>query len=114
MTKGPILQEIWDNLSEERKQRIKKNAARKMEAYRNLQDVRNAVGLTQVDLTERLNKTQGGISRIEKTSDLLFSTLKEYIEAVGGKLDLTVTLPGKSPMPLTGLGDLIEHERRPE
>ena len=39
---------------------------------------------------------------------MLISTLRSYVKAVGGKLNLTVEFPDKPPVFLAGLGDLIE------
>ena len=109
MNKGPILQNIWDKIPEERKKEIESRAAQKIEAYHNLQQLRTEAGLTQAKVSAELEMSQGNVSRLEKSSDMLLSTLRQYVEAIGGKLNLTVELPNKPPIPLTGLGDLIEH-----
>lgn len=110
MTKGPVLQKIWDDLPEEEKKLIKARAAEKIEEYRTLQELRQAAGLTQARVSKELNIPQSNISRLEKNSDMLLSTLQSYIEAIGGKLNLTVELPNKPPIALTGLGDLLDVE----
>ena len=46
MTKGPILQKIWDRLPEERKTRIQERAKKKIAEYHILQQFRKEVGLT--------------------------------------------------------------------
>ena len=51
---------------------------------------------------------QCNVSRLERSSDMLLSTLRSYVEAIGGKLNLTVELPNKPPIVLAGLGDLID------
>lgn len=48
---------------------------------------------TQVAITERLKIPQGAVSRMEKRSDLLLSTLREYVGALGGKLELRAVFP---------------------
>lgn len=108
MTKGPILQNIWAGLSEERKQRIQDRAESLEAEYLTLQELRQNAGLTQAQLSEALGMPQSNVSRLEKSSDMLLSTLRSYIEAMGGTLNLTVQLPDSSPITLTGLGDLIE------
>ncbi len=108
MTKGPLLQAVWDELSQERQEKIKARAVEKIQAYENLQKLRQAVGLTQVKVSKELKMSQGNVSRLEKSSDMLLSTLQRYIEAMGGKLHLTVELPNQSPISLTGFADLIE------
>ncbi|MEM8832150.1 MAG: XRE family transcriptional regulator [Cyanobacteria bacterium P01_G01_bin.19] len=108
MTKGKILQNIWDEIPPERRNAIEARAAEKIKSYRDLQALRSAVGLTQAEVSEALNIPQGNVSRLEKNSDMLLSTLQKYIEAVGGKLKLTVELPNQPPIALTGFSELIE------
>jgi transcriptional regulator with XRE-family HTH domain len=113
MTKGEILQDIWDNLPSERKKNIEARAVARIKAYRSLQELRSAAGLTQEKVSEALNMPQGNVSRLERNSDMLLSTLQKYVEAVGGKLSLTIELPNQPPITLTGLGDLIDHSPSP-
>ncbi|MCP5420187.1 MAG: XRE family transcriptional regulator [Gammaproteobacteria bacterium] len=107
MTKGPLLQTIYENLPESRKQRIQ-DRANKLEAeYRTLHDLRQQAGLTQAAVSKAMKMPQSNVSRLERNSDMLISTLRIYVEAMGGKLNLTVELPNKPPVILSGLGDLI-------
>ncbi|MEO8899861.1 MAG: transcriptional regulator, partial [Candidatus Dormibacter sp.] len=41
------------------------------------------------EIAEALDVTQGNISRVEHAADLYVSTLARYVEALGGKLELT-------------------------
>ena len=61
--------------------------------------------LTQARLSKKLKIGQEGVSRIEKRTDLYISTLRNYVEGVGGKLKLVVELPGRPPVILSGLGE---------
>jgi len=58
MTKGTILQELWDGLPESRKKKIKARATDRIEAYRTLQDVRKIAGLTQARVSKKLDMPQ--------------------------------------------------------
>lgn len=49
---------------------------------------------------------QGNVSKVEKRTDMLLSTLREYVEAMGGTLELVARLPGRGPVKLEGLRDL--------
>ena len=51
---------------------------------------------TQVALAERLNIPQGAVSRMERRTDLLLSTLREYVGALGGRLELRAVFPDAS------------------
>jgi transcriptional regulator with XRE-family HTH domain len=113
MTKGPLLQEAWDRLPEDRKKTIQARADEKIAAYHSLQELRATAGLTQANVSEALNMSQSNVSRLEKGSDMLLSTLQKYVAAIGGKLNLTVELPDQAPISLTGFGDLIEPSNAP-
>jgi DNA-binding XRE family transcriptional regulator len=90
--------------SEETKQWVKQRASELIAEEMNLREVRRLRKLTQARLSKKLKIGQEGVSRIEKRSDLYISTLRSYVEGVGGKLKLVVELPDRAPLILTGLG----------
>jgi transcriptional regulator with XRE-family HTH domain len=98
------LDEILNEMSPERRARIEQ-LADEMRAEMNLREVRRLRKLTQARLSKKLKIGQEGVSRIEKRSDLYISTLRSYVEGVGGKLKLVVELPDRPPVILTGLGE---------
>ncbi len=72
-----------------------------------LKDLRKATGHTQEDLAIALDIGQGTISRIEKRSDMLVSTLQHYIESLGGKLQIVATFTDRPPILVERLGKKI-------
>lgn len=58
-----------------------------------LQELRQARQMSQERLAEILNTKQANISRIERRTDMYISTLRSYIEAMGGKLDIIARFP---------------------
>jgi transcriptional regulator with XRE-family HTH domain len=58
-----------------------------------LRDLRVARRKTQQQLAESLHVQQGTISKLENKSDLYLSTLRRYIEAMGGKLTILAQFP---------------------
>jgi transcriptional regulator with XRE-family HTH domain len=60
-----------------------------------LPEIRRAAGRTQVELATALGTRQGQISRIERQSDLLLSTLSAYLTALGADARLVVSVGGK-------------------
>ncbi|MDX5445517.1 MAG: helix-turn-helix domain-containing protein [Zoogloeaceae bacterium] len=70
-----------------------------------LKELRKAAGLTQDDLAATLCVGQDTISRLEKRSDLLLSTLRHYIESIGGELSLVATFPDRPAVVIDHLGD---------
>ena len=69
-----------------------------------LKDLRKAANQTQEDLAIALGVGQDTISRLEKRSDMLLSTLRQYVESIGGKLDIVATLPDRPPLLIDHLG----------
>ncbi len=72
----------------------------RVETYRRLMDavitlhrLREERGLTQVQVAEVLDVTQGNVSRLERSEDLYVSTLSRYVAALGGHLELTAVFP---------------------
>ena len=63
-----------------------------------LKALRQAVAQTQQDLAASLGVGQDTISRLEKRSDMLLSTLRRYVEAMGGKLELVAQFPNRPPV----------------
>src|ERR1017187_8207687 len=70
-----------------------------------LRDLRHARKLTQVRMARKLGITQDSVSRLEKRSDLLLSTLRKTVEAMGGNLSLVAEFPDRAPVVLSGIGD---------
>lgn len=54
-----------------------------------LAEIRKAIGLTQTEMAAHLEQGQGSVSKIENAADMYLSTLRKYIEALGGELHLT-------------------------
>lgn len=78
----------------DRRARVEAIAAR-MEAAEWLAALRSAAGVTQVDLAKRLGVTQGNVSQLEARDDLLLSTLRDYVSALGGELEIAATVGGR-------------------
>jgi DNA-binding XRE family transcriptional regulator len=58
-----------------------------------LEEMRRARSLTQTAIAEHLGIDQGAVSKIEKRTDMYLSTLRNYVEAMGGKLELRAVFP---------------------
>ncbi|WP_263385913.1 helix-turn-helix domain-containing protein [Granulicella arctica] len=61
-----------------------------------LDKMRKAPSLTQVAVAERLHVDQGSVSKLEGRTDMYLSTLREYVEALGGTLELRADFPDGS------------------
>lgn len=72
--------------------------------YLTLQDLRKARELTQERMAELLGIKQENVSRLEKRTDLLLSTLTGYVAAMGGRLRLVAEFPDRPAIELSGIG----------
>lgn len=81
----------WNDLkhkaSPETRDRLRQDAHQELERI-GFAKLRQARKQTQTAVAERLQIGQGAVSRIEAQSDFLLSTLREYVAALGGKLEL--------------------------
>lgn len=83
--------------------RSKKIQQRAMELA-TLKDLRKAAEQTQANIAASLGVGQDTISRLEKRSDMLLSTLRHYVESMGGKLQLVAQFPNRPPVVIQHLG----------
>ncbi len=70
-----------------------------------LEELRNAKQLTQVDMAEMLDVPQSSISRIERRADMYLSTLRNYIHAMGGVLQIQAVFPHEGAIVIHRFGD---------
>ena len=92
-------------LSAAQRKKVESRAAELLAEEMTLRDLRKARQLTQARMAEELGITQDGVSRLEKRSDLLLSTLKKTVEAMGGRLSLVAEFPDRAPVVLTGIAE---------
>jgi hypothetical protein len=65
-----------------------------------LRELRLIANKAQADVATVLRIKQPSVSKVENQTDMYLSTLRAYVEAIGGRLDLIVRLPDR-PMPRT-------------
>jgi transcriptional regulator with XRE-family HTH domain len=106
------LKEKMQSLDPRRRAKIEARAAELIAEEMSLRDLRRARAKTQESLAKELGIGQEGISRIEKRTDLLLSTLRTYVEAMGGKLRLIAEFPDRPPVSICGVAD-VERESQP-
>jgi len=102
-------EEVLARFSPELRAAIEESAQELYEQELTLRDLRRALDLTQKTLADTLHIEQAGVSRLERRSDMLISTLQRYVEAMGGSLHLVAEFPGRTPVSVS-LGDVIARE----
>src|SRR6266849_830047 len=92
-------------LSPAQRKRVEARAADLIAEEMTLRELRRARKLTQVRLAKALGITQDSVSRLEKRSDLLLSTLRKTVKAMGGNLSLVAEFPDREPVILSGIAE---------
>jgi DNA-binding XRE family transcriptional regulator len=67
--------------------------AKQLIAEMPLQELRAARKLTQEELAKTLNVNQAAVSKLERRADMYVSTLREFVRAMGGELEITARFP---------------------
>ncbi len=98
------LDDVMATLPKDRRKRVE---ARTLELV-TLKDLRKAAQQTQEQMAATLGVRQDTISRLEKRSDMLLSTMRHYVESMGGQLELVARFPDRPPVVIDHLGGGVE------
>jgi transcriptional regulator with XRE-family HTH domain len=100
--------EYMKKLSPERRAKIKARAQELLAEELTLSELRKARRLSQETLAEILQMRQGDLSKFERRADAYLSTIRRYVVAMGGTLDLIASFPNSKPVKIIHIGDLDE------
>ena len=100
-----MLNDKMKELGPARRKKVEARAAQLIAEEMTLRELRHARKLTQVKMARTLGVTQDSVSRLEKRSDLLLSTLRKTVEAMGGNLSLIAEFPDRAPVVLSGIAE---------
>jgi len=103
---GRTREEIMAGLPKARRARIDARVAELHGQVEGLKALRLLAERSQHQIARGLGIKQPSVLKIERQTDLYLSTLRKFVEAAGGTLELRVELPGKGVLHLTGLGEL--------
>jgi len=93
MKKPVPYEKVFAKFPPEMQRRIKARAKELIAEEMALRDIRKSRALTQEQVAKRLGGKQVYVSRLESRSDVKVSTLRDYVHALGGELQLMVTFP---------------------
>lgn len=103
--------DLTKDFAPERRERIEAaKAALRQEME--LAELRQALALTQSTLAEALGVKQGEISKIENRTDVFVSTLRRFIQAMGGDLEIRAVFPDRA-VTIKNFSSLAQDEARP-
>jgi transcriptional regulator with XRE-family HTH domain len=97
--------DIIKKLSPAQRKKVEARAAQLIAEEMTLRELRRARKLSQVRVAKELGIGQEGVSKIEKRADLMISTLRKTVEAMGGKLCLVAEFPDSGPVILSGIAE---------
>lgn len=94
------LDRIMEGLPPERRAAVERHARDLIAEHRTLAQLRKALNLTQADVADALETSQANVAQIERKTDVMLSTLSRVVRALGGELQLVVTLPNRPSVAL--------------
>jgi predicted XRE-type DNA-binding protein len=84
--------ELQKKISAERRARVEERVREAIKEMA-LDELRTAREFTQAELSQVLRVDQGSISKLERRTDMYIGTLRRYIEAMGGSLQIRAVFP---------------------
>jgi transcriptional regulator with XRE-family HTH domain len=100
------LSEKLAELPAARRRKVEARAEELIGEEMSLRQLRKAMGKTQAKVAADLGVGQDSVARYEQRTDMLLSTLSEYVHKIGGTLELTVRFPNRTPIRIKGFGVL--------
>src|SRR6266852_1640259 len=97
--------EVIRKLSPAERKKLEDRAGELIAEEMSLRDLRKARKLTQTRVAKTLGITQDSVSRLEKRSDLLLSTLRKTVRAMGGEVHIIAEFPDRAPVVLYALSE---------
>jgi len=92
------VRDLIASLPIEEQQAIQREAERLIAEEMTLRELRRARAQSQVEVGKRLKVKQAEVSKIERRTDMYLSTLRSYIEAMGGELEIIARFPERAPV----------------
>jgi hypothetical protein len=110
---GRTLSDVMDALPAERRKRVDARYRELRQEVESLRQLRQVAGKAQADIAAALKIKQPSVSKIERQADMYLSTLRNYVNAIGGELELVVHLPSRPALHLHHLGDIFAEAKPP-
>jgi hypothetical protein len=93
-------------LAPQRRAKVEARAKEILAEIDSLADIRKLAGKSQAQIAAQLGAKQPSVHKMEKQADFYVSTLRRFVEAAGGSVEIRVNLPGKAPVVLKQFADL--------
>jgi len=103
---GRTLDEVVAAMPADAQARIAERTAQLHAEVEGLKALRKLAQRSQEQIAQSLGVKQPAVVKMERQADLYLSTLRRFVEAAGGTLELRVELPGTGAFTLSGIGNM--------
>lgn len=103
---GRTVSQKITRLPRARRTKVEARAKELIAEEMSLRSLRRALGRTQTKLAQDLGVGQDTVSRYEQRTDMLLSTLQQYVKAMGGNLALIAEFPDRRPVRIKALSEI--------
>ena len=103
---GRTLEEVMDAMPADERAAVEARTQELLAEVEGLKALRILAKRSQEQIAQGLGIKQPSVLKIERQTDLYLSTLRRFVEAAGGTLELRIQLPGTGVLSLTGMGEL--------
>ncbi len=100
------LKEVLDALPPGQRAEIDRRFEELVNEVESLKELRRLSRLSHAKIARKLKISRPAVSKIEQQTDMYLSTLRGYVEAMGGELDVIVRLPNRRPVKVRSLEDV--------
>lgn len=100
------LKEILDSMTPKQRAQVDRRFKELVNEVESLKELRRLSAKSQSKIAKKLKISQPAVSKIEKQTDMYLSTLRGYVEAIGGELEVIVRLPNRAPVKVRSLEDV--------
>jgi hypothetical protein len=106
------LKDVIVALPKAEQEKIKARGEQLVAEEMSLQELRKTIGKTQTAVAKRLKIGQDAVSKLETRSDMRVSTLREFVKAMGGELELVARFPNRPPVRLDAPEGAVSRKKR--
>jgi transcriptional regulator with XRE-family HTH domain len=100
------LKDVIDALPPTRRAVLDRRFKELVDEVESLSELRRLSRKSQAKIAKKLKISQPAVSKIERQTDMYLSTLRSYVEAMGGELDVIVRLPNRAPVKVKSLEEI--------
>ena len=100
------LKDVMDALPPKRRAELDRRFKELVDEVESLRELRRLSRKSQAKIAKKLKISQPAVSKIERQTDMYLSTLRSYVEAIGGELEVIVRLPNRAPVKVKSLEEI--------